>query len=238
MMDEHKICFIICTNEEQQFQECMMYLSFLHVPEGYQTDLIAIEGAVSMAAGYNEGMNASDAKYKVYLHQDTFIVNPFFIDELLKLFHEDPAIGMMGIIGAERLSSDGVMWHGRRCGNFYRLDELLNKGVDDIELLRCGHRDVEAVDGFLMATQYDIRWREDVFGGWDFYDISQCMEFRRVGYRIVVPEQKENWVIHCCDAPSLWHYDENRVLLLREYPEINHAGAESVPKGQCGSAER
>lgn len=198
-----------------------MYLSLLHVPEGYQTDLITVEDAVSMAAGYNEGMAATDAKYKIYLHQDTFIVDPLFLDRLLDVFQEDAQIGMVGIIGTERLSEDGVMWHGNRCGNFYRLEEMLEMGIEGVELSNCGHREVEAVDGFLMATQYDIPWREDVFRGWDFYDVSQCMEFRRAGYRIIVPEQRENWVIHCCDAPSLRHYEEYREILLREYPEIS-----------------
>ena len=220
MVNEKKICFIICTNDDQQLQECVMYLNLLHVPEGYQTDLITVKDAVSMAAGYNEGMAASDAKYKVYLHQDTFIVEPFFLDKLIELFRGDEGIGMAGIIGAERLPADGVMWHAKRCGNFYRLEELLESGFNDVEQTRCGLREVEAVDGFLMATQYDIAWREDIFRGWDFYDISQCMEFRRAGYKIVVPEQKENWVIHCCTAPSLWHYEENREIFLKEYQEI------------------
>ena len=34
-----------------------------------------------------------------------------------------------------------------------------------------GGWEVEGVDGLLMATQYDIPWREDLFDGWDFYDL-------------------------------------------------------------------
>lgn len=41
--------------------------------------------------------------------------------------------------------------------------------------------DVTAIDGMFMATQYDISWREDLFDGWDFYDISQSCEFTRGG---------------------------------------------------------
>lgn len=92
MADKHKICFIICTNSEQQLQECMMYLSLLYVPEGYQTDIITVTDASSMATGYNEAMRASDAKYKIYLHQDTFIVEPYFLDYLLKLFKRIPRL--------------------------------------------------------------------------------------------------------------------------------------------------
>lgn len=220
MVDEYKICFILCTNDEQQLQECLLYLSMLHVPEGYQTDVVTVTDALSMASGYNEAMRSSDAKYKVYLHQDTFIVEYFFLDYLLNIFRKDFKVGMVGIVGAEKLSKDGVMWHEQRCGNFYRLEEIARSGFDNITHLKRGKKEVEVVDGFLMATQYDLPWREDIFHGFDFYDVSQCMEFRRAGYKIVVPAQKDNWVIHSCGAPAFWNYEENREILLREYPEI------------------
>lgn len=221
--NDRKICFIICTNDELQLQECLLYLSLLEVPEGYETELLTITDAKSMTSGYNEGMNASDAKYKIYLHHDTFIVDPLFLVNMLKVFKRSRNIGMMGIIGAEKLSKDGVMWHEKRCGNFYQLDQMIASGFDGIELIKRGMREVEVVDGFLMATQYDIPWREDILTGWDFYDVSQCMEFRRAGYKVVVPAQKDNWVIHACDAPSFWHYNKNREIVLKEYPEIGQA---------------
>lgn len=220
MIDKHKICFILCTNDEQQLRECMMYLSLLHVPEGYRTDVITVTGASSMTSGYNEAMWASDAKYKIYLHQDTFIVEPDFLEHLLKLFKKDSQIGMIGIVGAEKLSKDGVMWHEQRCGNVYRLEEFAKNGLLNVVHLKRGHREVEVIDGLLMATQYDLPWREDVFHEFDFYDTSQCLEFRRAGYKIVVPAQKTNWVIHACGAPNYWNYNTNREILLREYPEI------------------
>ena len=216
-MNERKFCFIICANDELQLQECILYLSLLHVPEGYETELITIPDAVSITSGYNEGMKASDARYKIYLHQDSFIVEPYFLDKLLELFQSDEQIGMIGTLGAEHLASDGIMWHEERCGNAYLRNRI---GGSRIRLLNQGEQEVEALDGLLLATQYDLPWREDLFQGWHFYDISQCMEFRRAGYKLVVPEQKENWVIHNCGMCSLQHYEENRALLLQAYPEI------------------
>lgn len=204
MVDKYKICFIICSNDELQLQECMMYLSLLHIPEGYHMDVVVVTEAVSMAAGYNEAMRTSDAKYKIYLHQDTFIIASLFLDYLLKIFQQDKKIGMIGIVGAEKLSKDGVMWHEPRCGGFYRLEEMVKNGLDKDNLLRIkkGHKEVEVIDGLLIATQYDLLWREDIFHGFDFYDVSQCMEFRKAGYKIVVPAQKTDWVIHACGAPA------------------------------------
>ncbi len=218
--NEKKICFIICTNDELQLQECLLYLNLLKVPKGYEIELLTIMDAESMASGYNEGMNASDAKYKIYLHQDSFITEPFFLEKMLQVFKRDKKIGMFGIVGAEKLSRDGVMWHEERCGNFYRLDAMIARGYSDMKHLKKGVREVEVVDGFLMATQYDITWREDILKGWDFYDVSQCMEFRRAGYKVVVPAQKSVWVNHVCGVPGYWNYNKNREIVLKEYPEI------------------
>ena len=216
--NEKKFCFIICTNNEQQLNECMMYLNCLEVPVGYEMDVLTITGANSMTSGYNEAMQASDAKYKIYIHQDTFIVERNFLKKILNIFKKDEKIGMIGIVGAEKLSKDGVMWHEQRCGNFYHLDELIAQGFDNIEINK-KNREVEAVDGFLMATQTDIPWREDLFDGWDFYDVSQCMEFKKAGYKIVVPTQKNNWVIHACGCPSFWNYNKYRQIFLKEYSD-------------------
>ena len=82
-MNPDKICFIVCYNDEIYLSECILYLNQLIVPYGMETDLISIEGAESMTSGYQAGMHASDAKYKVYLHQDTFILNRNFIYDII-----------------------------------------------------------------------------------------------------------------------------------------------------------
>ena len=66
-MDEKKIAFIICVNNELYFEECVYYINRLIIPEGFSTDVIAIREADSMCAAYNAGMQSSDAKYKICL---------------------------------------------------------------------------------------------------------------------------------------------------------------------------
>lgn len=72
-----------------------------------------------MAAGYNEAMAATEAKYKVYMHQDVFIVQKDFLYRLLGLF-EDETVGMVGMVGATRLPENAIMWYGDRVGRIYR----------------------------------------------------------------------------------------------------------------------
>lgn len=219
MVDERKICFVICANKEQQLQECIMYLSLLHIPDGYHTDVITVADAVSVTAGYNEAMRESDAKYKIYLHQDVFIIEHYFLDCLLKLFQEDRKIGIIGIDRNREFTGDGVLWHEKEDREFTYWsasvlcgDKTAGSGYD------C--KEVEAVDGLLMATQYDIPWREDLFNDSTCYDVSQCMEFKRMGYRIVIPVQGKDWVTYAGGIPDFWTYHDNRKILWREYPEI------------------
>ena len=99
MLNEHQIAFITCVNDETEYAECRNYLNRLYVPEGYSTDMIGIREAPSMTAGYNAGMKSSDAKYKVYLHQDVFVKNVNFIADLLSVFDCDERVGLLGVIG-------------------------------------------------------------------------------------------------------------------------------------------
>lgn len=220
VLDDKKICFIICANNKQYLDECLLYLNLLEVPAGYSTELLIVEDAHSMTSGYNEAMNSSDAKYKIYLHQDSFVINRNMLVELLSLFNANNEIGLVGTIGSERLPSDAVMWHTNRCGNFYRLDEINELIEKKIDMVEDRYREVQAVDGLFMATQYDIPWREDILDGWDFYDVSQCMEFRRKGFKVVVAPQEKAWVLHACGVPSYRNYDKYRRIILKEYKDL------------------
>lgn len=220
LMDKKKIAFIICTNNALYYEECVRYINELKVPEGFCTDVISIQEAESMAQGYNAGLQASDAKYKVYLHQDTFILNRNFILEMLQVFDSDSSIGMLGVLGAVSLPSDAVCHLSWRVGSIIGYDGNTTMDTDFL-MQRVDHtcQEVEAIDGLLMATQYDIDWREDFLDGWDFYDISQSLEMKRHGYKVVVPYQQNAWCYHDCGCSNLNKYDFYREKMFVQYPE-------------------
>lgn len=218
-MNEKEICFIMCTNNPLYAEECMYYIRHLNVPAGYSIDILTVEDAHSMTSGYNEAMQCSQAKYKVYLHHDTFIVYRDFLAACLDIFQENPEIGMIGNIGVRKMPSSGVMWDADRYGmlyeqHIYETQLLMNR----IENVTDGaYLEVDAIDGYLMVTQYDIPWREDLFDKWDFYDASQSMEFIRQGYKVVVPKMEQPWCVHDCGFISLGNYEEERKKFVREY---------------------
>lgn len=220
MMNERKFCFIVCTNQENYFEECTAYLSKLYVPEGYEVELLGITDARSMTAGYNEGMEASDAAYKIYLHQDVFIVYPYFLQSLLTIFESDEKIGMIGMVGTEKMSPDGVMWNGYRRGNLYGVFPVQMSYEEYRYRLSDGLHQVQAVDGLLIATHKDLAWREELMDAWDFYDVSQSLEMLRNGYKVVVPEQKNPWCVHDDGILNLRMYNKYRKICRQEYREF------------------
>ena len=182
-----------------------------------QVEILTVEEAKSLTAAYNEAMQCSDAKYKVYLHHDTFIINPDFIGDCVAFFRKYPQAGMLGNVGVEKMPASGVMWDADRYGmlyeqHIYETALLANALPSDLEYLGA-----EAVDGFLMVTQYDIPWREDLFTGWDFYDCSQSMEFIRAGYQVAVPQMKKPWCVHDCGFINLTCYDDEKKKYIEEY---------------------
>lgn len=219
-MNEKQFCFIICTNDELFLQECLIYINDLYVPEGFTVDIITIKEAASMAAGYNAAMGASDAKYKIYMHQDVFILNKYFLINLLHIFHQNENIGMIGMVGAPKLDDEAIMWKVSRVGNVITGSTIHENYKSELLEPEASLHSVKVIDGFLMATSVDIPWREDLFDGWDFYDLSQSMEFSRRGYTLAVPDQKLPWCLHDDGVVlSLFNYNHYRKIFVKEYKE-------------------
>ena len=205
----------MCVNDAALMDEAIYYLNRLKVPEGYVTDLLTIEGAPSMAEGYNEGMRSSDARYKIYLHQDVFIIDRRFLHRIIEIF-KDETIGMIGPVGYKKLPKNGIQVTADITGAYITNDLFSTKSkCNTSKAENC--IDVKSIDGFLMATQYDLPWREDIFKDWDFYDVSQSFEFRKKGYRVVVPAVDKPGVIHYDGLLNMKDYYKNRRLFLENY---------------------
>lgn len=210
------MCFICCTNDTLYEKECGYYLRHLNIPDGIKVEVKMVHGAFSMASGYNQAMRESDAKYKVYLHQDVFLLNKDFIRDILQMF-SDERVGMIGVVGGDELPENGIIYSAWNCGRLktndsYAAFEITGKMHEKEEGLL-----VEAVDGCLIATQYDLPWREDLFTGWDFYDVSQAIEFRKKGFLVKLPVQENCWCFHDDGYQNLQGYDQERKIFIREY---------------------
>ena len=192
MTDEKSIAIILWINDEEVGMKQEKYLSALHIPEGYTVELVEVTEAQFRTEAYEKGRRQTNAKYKVYLDVKTIMINEDILEDMLGVFKGDLSIGMLGLIGTEKIPTQGVCaWANKRIG------KAIDKHGKKFEkwIFETDYKEVMAVDGFLIMTQYDLPWRIDLFKTEAFWDTAQCIEYRKAGYKVVVPNQKDFWCI-------------------------------------------
>ncbi|VHR96342.1 glycosyl transferase group 2 family protein [Clostridioides difficile] len=221
-MNNDKICFITCVNDERLYEECLVYINSLDIPKNFSIETVALRGADSIASAYNKAMRETDSKYKVYLHQDAFIINKNFIYDILEIFKKNTDVGMIGVAGVKDIPVNGIWWDSdKKAGKVY--DSHTGKmDIYEFSNFEECFNEVMAIDGLIMITQYDVFWREDKFDGWHFYDLSQSMEFRQNKYKVIVPKQNKPWCMHDSGVANINNgYDEYRIKFVKEYINLD-----------------
>ena len=209
-MNDRKIA-VIAQCDPNGISAIRPYIDALDIPNGYAVELIEVRPDGNVADTYRRAMEASDAKYKIYLAPGSILLRLNFFAEMLRVF-EDPMIGVMGLVGTAQLSTTGVLATSPFVkGRLLYADDTDFNGADiDGEM-----EQVMAVSGDLIATQYDIPWRSDLFYRDCFFIEAQCIEFQRKGYRTVVPKQEEAWLL---SGKKEFQYDEaSREVFLDTY---------------------
>lgn len=223
--DDFCFLFVTCVNNEQLYEICKLYISQLDIPNSFTIDYLPIYNAASMTEGYNHALK-HPAKYKIYLHQDVFIKHSSFLKDILEIFISNPHIGFIGMIGCSNLPKNGI-WSESLTTNGKAIDYVgkHRRYLDfqkDNQYMSNAFIRAEAVDGILIATQYDLPWREDLFNGFHFYDISQCLEFKKAGYIGAIPIQKDYWCVHySIDQVVDQHvYGNYQQILIQNYQDV------------------
>lgn len=228
MPERNKVAFIICTNDPEQYDDCVSYIRRLTVPDKMRTEVIPIRGAAGLCSAYQRGMRCSDAAYKVYLHHDTCLINRNFIPDMLACFERHPNAGMLGMIGRKDFSNRRLLYQNELFGALYET------WIDQTVLYhRYTAREDERVlylDGLMMMTRVDLPWREDLFDGWHLYDVSQSLEMIRAGYELWIPYMETPWALHACGSLCLDGYQRLRDRAIAEYREFFDGNAEQTMK--------
>lgn len=220
-MDDRRILFVLCVSNQRLYKECINDLGTLAIPDEYTVENFSIFDAKSMAEGYNRALG-HPAKYKIYIHQDTFMLNKNILSDIIALFEAHPELGLIGMIGCKTLSESGVWWEGE--GLFGKLldEREFNRAVYQFGEVHSSYEEVESVDGFFIATQYDIPWREEM-EGFHFYDASQSLEFIKHGYKVGIPRQEQPWTAHInkerTDSYDIHNHQKGQQLFLQHYAE-------------------
>ena len=223
-LNPHGIAFITPVKDEAQYRICLQYLDALQIPPGYSVERIAVFGGGSMAEVYQKAMEASTARCKIYLHVDTYLVHRGLLPELLNLFRTYPRLGIVGVSGATRLPASvllsvnnpfhcyGRHWDYRRPGGPSSLLGPANRRRLHFSRFRSFVGDylpAVAVDGFFMATQYDVPWTNPEFG-FDLYDQVQALEFIKRGLEVGIARQEAIWCVHWGPLQEVSREQHNR----------------------------
>lgn len=226
VLDEKKICFILSTDDQGLAEEAARYVRRLTVPEGYAVELLADSVADSVAAAYNDAMEKTDAKYKVYLRPGVFLIYTGFLERMLNIFTRHKKAGMLGLVGNRSLAEDGCPFSDggwRRAGGYYEEAEdgrkcrFFSRVTDRYEKMT-------VLDGLVLMTQYDLPWREDLFLGQDFYDCAQSLEFQRAGFEVGLPQMEEPWCLYDGEALESAEYERWRSVFEQEYGSLYRQG--------------
>ena len=215
------VAFISCVNDQALYDQCCGHIHVLD-KTGFHFEMCPVQNQHSMTAAYNAGMRKSASKYKVYLHQDTFIRNVHFLRQINNIFKSNPLVGMIGMMGGKHLNMNSnplLVWNcPEKWGSIFNLG---NNRIEQRYNPAGIFEPVDFIDGCIMVTQYDIPWREDLFAGFHFYDLSQSIEFRKRGYLVVIPRQETPWCAHISTSGAISPgYQRMRRTFVREYHQF------------------
>ncbi|MBR1553111.1 MAG: glycosyltransferase [Schwartzia sp.] len=185
-LDENKIAVIVYVQEQADYQMCEARLREISCPAGYSLELLPIRHAKARGAAYQAGMKKSDAKYKIYIDSAAWILDGKLLDTALELFGQHPEIGIVGLSGTEIIAPNAPFWVSpKRLGKW----SDKNGNAHDFGAFDEPFREVQALDFYLLMTQYDIPWRTDLFPDDLYICAAQSVEFRRKGYKSCVIRQ-------------------------------------------------
>ncbi len=214
---------ITAVSDENMYVECLYYINHLHIPKNCQLTIHPIRNAASMTEAYNIGCNQTNAKYKIYIHQDTMLINQNLLYELLNIF-KTPSIGMVGVAGVQTMPKSFIWWESNGIDDYRNIyqDTVITREHTLTNPFSEPYKNVCVLDGVFLATQYDIPWREDLFDGWHYYDMSQSMEFQKKGYSVVVANQSFPWCLHeqKCNKTLESDFTKYQSIFQKEYGSL------------------
>jgi len=180
------ISYIACTHNTNILKKCLVQSLILQDED----ELIVIEGANSIAKGYNSGIDRAKNKIKCFIHHDLIVTNPILLRmNLLAYCIED--IGMVGIVGSQ---TDATPWWEGQC---------VGSVVDSrngILYFSDGKQFCLHLDGLMLATWHDVRFDESI-PGFHLYDQDICNQMAVKGLSNFCIKDGYRMITHFTQTP-------------------------------------
>lgn len=151
----------------------------------------------SIFSAYNRGVSLAQYDVVCFMHDDVKMVSEDWGAICLKML-EDKQVGMIGLIGTHYLSPFSAYWLSSGINHGRILQGFEKDGVHCTEEWNWNKRDkysnrVVAVDGIWMCcpkSVFDggIRFDEDTYDGFHFYDMDLSMQIVHSGRKILIAD--------------------------------------------------
>jgi glycosyltransferase involved in cell wall biosynthesis len=145
------------------------------------------QNTMGICAAYNKGVESAKGDLLVFIHEDCFFMETGWGNVLYSKFNADKNLGLVGAAGTQYLFANSPAWiaagmpfirgrvvHELRGGEMFVLTVFSWDKTD---------AEVVAVDGLFFTIPgklFDaIRFDENTFPGFHFYDLDICMQVRR-----------------------------------------------------------
>ena len=220
---EKTVAWIFCATKRIYVDEIILYLKNQDLPSGFRGIACAVWNSPSMTAGYNYAMKTIPAKYKIYIHQDTFLFDPGYTAELIRTL-KGSGWSLLGLAGSEYMPQTGRWWDtGQEAIHMCLLQDMVMYILNSVtEKETQGVLPMHNLDGVLLATKEDVPWRSDLFTDFHFYDVSACREYRKRGLAVGMLQSGKAGVLHEVSVTrgsrAEIRYEEEKLKFLKEYP--------------------
>jgi hypothetical protein len=180
------ISYIACTHNTNILEKCLVQSLILQDDD----ELIVIEGANSIAKGYNSGIDIAKNKIKCFIHHDLIVTNPILLRMNLIAYCIEE-IGMVGIVGSQTDATP--WWEGQCVGSVVDSRNGILHFSDGKEF--CLH-----LDGLMLATYHDVRFDESI-PGFHLYDQDICKQMAVKGLSNFCIKDGYRMITHFTSTP-------------------------------------
>jgi glycosyltransferase involved in cell wall biosynthesis len=209
--------FIICSIDPMKFRFISMAIA--QRMAGVPHEIVGIHDARSMCEGYNRGIARAKGEHLVFCHDDIDLLSPEFSRRLAIGLEQYDLVGVAGtdrliaatwtIAGPPHIFGQVAHYHPD-AGNYV---------IDQYGIPRRIIGNIQAVDGLFFAVRRHvlekIRFDEETFRDWHFYDIDFTFSAHLAGFRLAI----------CCDIPLMHasfgkfstQWQENAALFLNKH---------------------
>lgn len=211
--------FVICTQNEKLKESTTLWI------DKFFSDNIKhfLTEENSIFTAYNKGIKLTrNCKYVCFVHEDIDLIN-IDLPKLEKLLiHKDT--GFVGVAGAKILNTNGCWWDGYKGKPLSYLSGKAGHQKIENNILKRWYNNygefgqVQVLDGLILFCNRilldRIKWEEDTYTGFDFYDIDITYKAYKSSYLNYTFENIELYHWGLGYPRNTWN--ENRLKFLEK----------------------